>query len=431
MPADTGTNRPTDPSRMTREALVKEVRRWRADSAVACHLTDVSNLDEDSARRRLAILENALAFMPVGFGLYDADDRLVFKNNRFQLFDDRGERDRPGTCFEDILRFGVETGTYPDALDDPEAWVAERLAQHAHPGDRIMQRTNDGRHILIEERRLDDGCTIATYTDVSQIKQAEETVDRALQDATRASNSKSVFLANMSHELRTPLNAIIGFAQVLLSPGLTVTSETKRQEYLQDILDAARHLLAIISDILDVSRVEVGGYKVVKQPVDVLEICRAVYRMFEIEAAKAEVSLSISADDPASMVWHADPRALQQMVINLVANSLRYTASQGRIDIAIRQTGDALCIDVADNGSGIPADELREVVKPFHRGKESPRHSPGGLGLGLALTSMLMDLHGGELRLASELNAGTTATLWFPRSSTSDADTSGTHRAPP
>ena len=285
--------RPPLPEEMSRDELVAEVRSLRAHQATLRHLTDLRDIDEDSARRRLAALERALAALPVGFMLLDADDRIVLKNNRFIMFDQFGERDRPGTTFADFLRFGIELGNYPDALDDPEAWFANRMRQHSLPRQRVVQPVSGDRFIQIEERRLEDGGTVGSYTDVTQLKRTEEALARALDAAEAASKAKSVFLANMSHELRTPLNAIIGFTELLLSDVGQRLDQGGRDRYLSDVRFAALHLATIIADILDISRVETGQYEIEKAVLDAGEVGRGVLRMFEGQAAAAGVELAL------------------------------------------------------------------------------------------------------------------------------------------
>ena len=404
--------RPPDPENMSREALQDEVRRLRAEATAQKHLSNVTDLDEESTKRRLALLEAAIAAMPVGFMLFDSRDRLVLKNNRFLCHDSAGKRDRPGTTFEEILSFGLEHGVFLEAVRDPESWVAQRLKAHAEPKEPLVQLTRDGRYIRIQERKLPDGSTIGTYTDVSQQKEAEEALDQARLMAERANRAKSVFLANMSHELRTPLNAVIGFIELLLSEAGQAVSDERRLEYLRDIDMAAKHLSAIITDILDISRVEAGQYDISLEPLELTKACEQIVRLFEPQASEAGLTLSLAIKLPPETTLRVDPRAFRQMLINLLSNALRYSRPGGQIEIGARRVEGVIEVSVGDQGIGIAPGELREVVKPFYRGQEPI--DGGGLGLGLALTSMLIELHGGCLRLESEIGRGTLATLRFP-----------------
>ena len=418
--SETG-SRPADPEAMTKSELVRELRQLRAELAARAHMTAIESIDEATASRRLVALEEAIAVMPVGFMLFDANDRLVFKNNRFVLYDSQGIRDRLGTTFEDIVRFGVELGVYPDARTDPEGWIADRLAAHRSPRGNLVQPVRDGRYIQIEEKRLPGGGTVGTYTDVSQIKQAEALRDRAFQEAERASRAKSTFLANMSHELRTPLNAIIGFTQLLLSERGTMIDDERQRDYLHDIEFSAKHLSSIISDLLDISRVEAGQYRLNKQAISIAEVCDQVCRLFDRQALEAGIRLTTAIGEEGAASVRADQRALHQMLINLVSNAIRHARGGDRIDLFSLVRNGAVEIAVRDEGAGIPADELTEVVKPFYRSRRETDQRDSGLGLGLALTKMLMELHGGQLVLESEEGQGTTAILRFPPGSGEDS----------
>ena len=415
-------SRPKDPEAMARDELIAELRCLRAESAARAHLTDIGKIDEATASRRLAILEEAIAELPVGFMLFDEDDRLVLKNNRFQFYDSQGQRDRLGTSFEDLLRFGIELGMYADAQENPEEWMADRLEAHKHPEGAVVQAVRDGRYIQIEERRLPAGATVGTYTDVSQVKQAEVMRDRAFRELERANFAKSRFLANMSHELRTPLNAIVGFTQFLLSEQGDACDAARRKEYLRDIEFSAKHLASIISDLLDISRVETGQYPLAPQQVSLSEACAQVQRLFARQVAEAGIEIAVSVASECENRIEADRRALHQMLINLLSNAVRFSSPGDRIEIAARRHGDDVEVSVTDQGVGIPAAEISEVIKPFHRGQHDENTQGDGLGLGLALTHSLMELHGGALIIESDVGRGTQAILRFPMAQTAVAE---------
>lgn len=406
-------NRPEAPESLDNGALATEVRRLRAENAALRSLTEARMQRGSDAERRVAVLEQAIGMLPVGFLLVDPDDRIAFKNNRNLSYDDEGIRDRPGTPFVDLLRFAIEVGLYPEALDDPEGWIARRMEMHKTPRERVVQRTSDGRHIQIEERRFGQGYTVGTYTDVTELKLTEEALGRALQQAEADNRAKSIFLANMSHELRTPLNAIIGFTEFLLGESGARLSEARRRDLLQDVLFSGRHLATIISDILDLSRAETGQYRIARAPVHIADSLRQIVRLFAEKARTREVAIDTSIAPGTPAAFNIDARALHQMLINLIANSLRHTPPGGRIDVTASKGPDGLRIAVADTGGGIAPDELEAVLKPFTRGRNTQGMVDGGVGIGLALTRELMDSHGGRLSLTSELGKGTTVTLHF------------------
>ncbi|MEC9346812.1 MAG: ATP-binding protein [Pseudomonadota bacterium] len=405
--------RPDAPESMDRQALAMEVRRLRAENAALRSLTEARMVTGTEAERRAAVLEQAIAMLPVGVLLVDPDDRIAIKNNRMLSFDDDGKRDKPGTPFVELLRFAVEVGLYPEAKDDPEGWIARRMEQHKTPRERVVQRTSDGRFIQIEERRFGEGYTVGSYSDVTDLKRAEEALGEALKQAESDNRAKSIFLANMSHELRTPLNAIIGFTEFLLGESGRTLSEDRRQDLLKDVLFSGRHLATIIADILDLSRAETGQYRINRAPLPVRENLEQIVRLFATKASDRGVDIRIDIDPGLGPDMVADARALHQMLINLLANSLRHTPPGGVVTVAARPAGTGVEISVSDTGSGIAADELDSVLKPFTRGRNTKGMVDGGVGLGLALTRELMDSHGGRMSIASTVGRGTTVTLHF------------------
>jgi signal transduction histidine kinase len=232
--------------------------------------------------------------------------------------------------------------------------------------------------------------------------------------AEEASRSKSAFLANMSHELRTPLNAILGFSEVMIAETFGKIGTPRYAEYLKDIKVSASHLLDLINDLLDLSRIEAGAMKLQEVWVgldDSLEECAGMFR-----AGAAGKGLSLEVDNRAgSLAVLADERALRQILINLLSNAVRHTPRGGKVVLGAAPTGDGgLDVFVADSGVGIPAKDLQRVLQPFEQARSGQRGSGEGTGLGLAIVKELVDLHGGELSLDSAVGQGTTVTFRLP-----------------
>jgi signal transduction histidine kinase len=308
--------------------LQAENQRLRAEVAALHQALAARDEARSGLDSRAKVIETALLALPVGVAVFDADDRLVIKNNRFQLYDAKGERDRPGTQFADILRFGVELGLYEGARDDPDGWMENRLRQRRDPGPASIQEISDGRFIQVEDRRLDDGSLISAYTDVSRLKQTEAALSLALGRSEAAGRSKSKFLAIMSHELRTPLNAIIGFSQLMMADGASKISEERRRGYLSDIQFAAGHLHDLISDILELVRIETGQVKFEPRLIDVVDLCEQVVRIFAREAKVNGIKFGFEltkGDASKDNVRLFDGRLVTQMLINLLTNSMRFT----------------------------------------------------------------------------------------------------------
>ena len=238
---------------------------------------------------------------------------------------------------------------------------------------------------------------------------------RAAHDAlARSDQAKAQFLATMSHELRTPLNSILGFAKSIEDEALGPHSARGYVDYAATIRDSGEHLLALINDVLDLSRVGAGQYKVRPDWLDFADLARGVVRgQREIAAARGiSLDLAISPDLPP--VW-GDPRALRQVLINLVSNALKFTGEGGTVRVTAAVDAQAVTVTVADTGMGIPKEDLEKVLKPFVQSDSQPSRNFEGTGLGLALSKELTELHGGRLHLDSVVGEGTTIYVTLPR----------------
>lgn len=232
--------------------------------------------------------------------------------------------------------------------------------------------------------------------------------------AEAASNAKSAFLANMSHELRTPLNAIIGFSQLLTSDEGDVFTDERYREYVVDICKSGEHLLALINDLLDISRIEAGRFELNEDEADIGLIVQDAASLVGLLAREKDIALSVTVSE-ADFVVLADSRVLKQIVLNLAANAVKFTPRGGRISIEIRisATHD-IGIAVIDNGIGIADDKLEMVFEPFGQVASHLAREHQGAGLGLPLSKRLLELHGGTLEIRSTLGEGTQAIAWLP-----------------
>ncbi|MDP6833387.1 MAG: ATP-binding protein [Alphaproteobacteria bacterium] len=237
----------------------------------------------------------------------------------------------------------------------------------------------------------------------------------AAQQAHMADRSKSEFLANMSHELRTPLNAIIGFSEMMRNETLGPIGNESYREYSGNILDSGQHLLDIINDVLDLSKVEAGKFTLEETEVDLGSMIASLCHIVEPRAREKRIELNISVppDLPAVM---ADSRSLKQILVNLLSNAVKFTPDGGKIGVHVahNSTGE-VAFAVSDTGHGVPQDQLALVMQPFHRVAGTLTSSESGTGLGLPLSASLVQLHGGEMRFESEVNQGTTVSVTLPK----------------
>ncbi|MGC2856833.1 ATP-binding protein [Novispirillum sp. DQ9] len=235
----------------------------------------------------------------------------------------------------------------------------------------------------------------------------------AMSQAETANRTKSEFLANMSHELRTPLNAIIGFSEVMAQEVFGPISDQYR-DYAGNIHDSGRHLLDIINDILDVSKIESGQLVLHEEDVDLTAIAAASVRLVRERADRAQIAL-ISDLAPGLPLLHGDMRRLKQVFINLLSNAVKFTPPDGTVTISARPTGDGgLRVVVADTGIGMKAEDVPLALTPFRQIDSGLARRHEGTGLGLPLTKALVELHGGTLAIHSVFGEGTEIRLWFP-----------------
>lgn len=232
--------------------------------------------------------------------------------------------------------------------------------------------------------------------------------------ADLANRSKSEFLANMSHELRTPLNAIMGFSEIIKNELFGQIPVPQYVEYARDIHVSGSHLLDIINDILDLSKIEAGRFELNEEEVNVNEILEAVHNLIKgrLEEKEQVISFQIAPDFPKI---RADKRALKQVLLNLLSNSVKFTDRSGRIAVTARLTDGVAEIVVTDNGIGIAPEDMEKVLKPFEQVDSALARDHQGTGLGLPLVKAMIEMHGGQLFLDSVIGKGTTVKVVFPR----------------
>ncbi|AWK87802.1 PAS domain S-box protein [Azospirillum thermophilum] len=250
--------------------------------------------------------------------------------------------------------------------------------------------------------------------DVTDRVLAAERLAAAKEQAETAARSKSTFLATMSHELRTPLNAIIGFSEIMLHELFGPMGSQRYLDYARNIQNSGRHLLELINDVLDMSKLEAGRYMLEEAWVEVPEALQSCLALASAPAEKGEVVLALSAA-PELPLLLADERALRQVVLNLLSNAVKFTPPGGRVTVeaGLRPDG-RFAVTVTDTGIGIAADALPRLAQPFQQADSSITRRFGGTGLGLSISRSLMELHGGSLEIASVEDEGTTVTLLFP-----------------
>jgi two-component system, cell cycle sensor histidine kinase PleC len=383
---------------------------------------------EERAAAQYRRFNEAIECIPASLMLFDADDRLVLCNSATQDFFP-GAKDLlvPGTTFEELLRADIVSGHLWKTDMSVDDWIAERVASHRAANLDVIGERPDGRWIEVIERSTTDGGVIGIRVDVTELKQKEAELEEktrqleargeelvvAKEAAEAADGAKTRFLANMSHELRTPLNAIIGFSSMIAMEVRGPLNPEVYKEYANDINHSGTHLLGVINDILDLSKIAAGRVDI--EPADVrlpalIEDCVHMVRM-KAEAAGLELIVDVPHDVPS---LSGDERMVKRMLINLLSNAVKFT-EQGHVRVTAHQARDgALALSVADTGIGIAAENLPRLMRPFMQVDATISRKHEGTGLGLSLVKSMVELHGGEIVIESALGSGTTVTLHFP-----------------
>ena len=276
-------------------------------------------------------------------------------------------------------------------------------------------RVNE-RWLQVGVQNAENGSVIVQLTDISDLKQSEGTLVNARDMAVLADRAKSEFLANMTHELRTPLNAVIGFAEVLRDELFGPLGSPRYQDFITDIHDSGRHLLAIIEDILDLSKIEVGRRDLQPEVMDIANTITSATRMIERRAASAGLTLRLEPDADLPLL-KGEERSIKQIILNLLSNAIKFTDPGG--DITVRATcnkSGGLDLSVRDSGIGIAQEDLQRIFTPFVQVETGRPSQANGAGLGLPLVKSLAEMHKAEVLIDSTPGVGTKITIRFPES---------------
>lgn len=250
---------------------------------------------------------------------------------------------------------------------------------------------------------------------IGELETAKSYSEEARRRAEEANLAKSRFLATMSHELRTPLNAILGFSEVIKNEVLGPVGSDTYKEYAGDIHESGTHLLNLINEILDISRIEAGKHELHEEAVRLTYIVENACHMIDIKAKNKGVTITSQFEVDLPQLW-ADERALRQITLNLLSNALKFTPSGGRIDIKVGWTQlGGQYLSIKDTGPGIPEEEIPIVLSSFGQGSIAIKSAEQGTGLGLPIVQALVDMHGGKFELKSKLREGTEVIATFPK----------------
>src|SRR5580765_897598 len=398
---------------------------------IAVDITEQKSLVEKTVAADMR-LRDAIETIPEAFVLWDADNRLVLCNSNFQeLHHLPDEAIIVGASYESLVAAGSKPVVRNKVLTNGPSI----------PGARTFEaQLEDGRWLHISERRTKDGGYVSVGTDITALKTHEENLvhsekrlmatvadlrtsqqrtaelaEKYAEEKTRAeeaNQAKSKFLANMSHELRTPLNAIIGFSEIMESGMFGPLGAEKYMEYCSDIRESGQYLLDVISDILDMSKIEAGRFRLNFEEVDLDALLAEATRVVATRAQEKHLTLKSRIDPDLRL--HADRRALKQIALNLLSNAVKFTPYGGRVTVRGRASDHCITLAIADTGIGIAKDALTRLGRPFEQVESQLTKSHQGSGLGLAISKSLVELHGGRMRIRSTLGKGTLVVVQLP-----------------
>ncbi len=354
----------------------------------------------------------AIATISEGFVLYDSDDRIVLFNEQFRaIYPGIADIIKQGTTFGEVLEAVVSRSLVDLGSQSPQDWIAERNARRGHSGG-FAEYKYGGRYIRISERRIQGGGTVAVYSDITELRQHNLELEHARELSEVANRTKSQFLANMSHELRTPLNAIIGYSEILQEDAADGGQEQLVPD-LKKIEGAGRHLLGLINDILDLSKVEAGKMEVFIEEIDISSLLEEVGAIIRPLVARSGNSLELHvAKDIGSM--RTDRTKVKQCLLNVLSNANKFTQN-GKLTLAIQRTDRAMVqITISDTGIGMSSEQLGRLFQAFSQADASTTKKFGGTGLGLAITRHFCRLLGGDITVASTVGEGSTFTIVIP-----------------
>lgn len=374
--------------------------------------------ETERAEHAEKVLLMAIDSIDDGFVLFDKDDRLVLANRKYKELITKGsEIIQPGVQFETILRTLAENGNYvqPQPTDgsqqtDPDADIEDliraRLLAHRAGGE-MNQKLRDGRWLKLSERRTPDGGIVGLRIDITELKEAQEAAEAANQ-------AKSEFLASMSHEIRTPMTGIMGMADLLLTEDL----KPEWTEKVRNIKGASEGLLAILNDILNLSKLEAGKMLVEEIVFEVRPLIEEVISLSKQLRAPSKsglVAISATIDADVPLCVRGDPARLRQILINLLGNAVKFT-DQGSVTLGCgldRVSGD-LTFRVIDTGIGIKPEVLPHLFDPFTQADASISRTYEGTGLGLAICQRLVRLMNGSIAAESRFGEGSTFSVQLP-----------------
>lgn len=345
-------------------------------------------------------------------------DLLVIRDAEFRIV-------KVNQAWEKVLGYKAEelegqlmlSFIHPDDAAASQSQMQQVKTERDVKGFINRYRCRDGDYRYLEWRARQEGDLVyGIARDVTQRLAIEAEMAEAKAAVEAASKAKSAFLANMSHELRTPLNAILGFSEVIRDQvlGDAPSARAKYREYAGSIYASGTHLLSLISEILDLSKIESGSHRLYVERFDMQAVIRDSLMLVKLQAERAKVSI-LPVIVGGDVTVDGDKRAIKQVIVNLLANAVKFTPGGGEIEVRCHEEDGAVHVRVRDSGIGIAEELLETVFEAFHRGDAKLARQYDGAGLGLSVCRRLVEMHGGRIHLESVPNSGTSVFFHLPK----------------
>lgn len=360
-----------------------------------------------------AIVREAVDRLPGGFVIFGPDHEILLSNAQNERdFPFTNQALREGKTYLEATLFAVKK-VVPDLPDDEALAVAQSIHDTLARGEPVELKTHLGTVMQVTEIPLSFGGWVAVGADVTALRERERELKKARKQAEAANEAKSAFLANISHEIRTPLNGILGMAQLMAAGDLS----PEQKDQLDTILDSGKTLMAILNDVLDLSKIEAGKFDISPIDNDLGHLLHRVEKLFLPRAAEKGISLALSIDDEMASFLRFDPVRVRQCISNLISNAIKFT-EKGEVTISAStvSAGDDVFevrISISDTGMGMSAETLDKLFAPFTQAETSTARRFGGTGLGLSISRKLARLMDGDVVVESEEGKGSTFTFTF------------------
>jgi signal transduction histidine kinase/ActR/RegA family two-component response regulator len=360
-------------------------------------------------------IREAIDAMPDGLAFFDAEDRLVLWNNRYdEVNPELSSNLQAGMTFREIIQIGLGEGLYAEAKGREDEWIKERMESRRALSAMMEQRIAGDRWLRVADRRTAAGGIVTVCTDITDLKNDAKALVEARDAAEAANAAKSQFLANMSHEIRTPLNGVIGVAQALAGTNLS----PQQAEMLELIQSSGRTLQVLLSDILDLARVESGRMELSEEAFDLGRAVRDAARLYEASAREKGLQFFVEITPEADRWIAGDAVRLKQILTNLVSNAVKFT-TEGFVSLTAaegpqRNGAQMLRFSVEDTGIGFDCQTRERLFSRFEQADGAITRKFGGSGLGLAISRQLAEMMGGELDCESEPDGGSAFILTVP-----------------